>query len=72
MNIADIRVFTALFGLFSGNFDGVEKSTLADYPGLLHYHDKVANEPRIKSHYANISEGSLRWTYQPGAFSDLV
>ena len=72
MNIADIRVFTALFGLFSGNFDGVEKSTLADYPSLLRYHDKVANEPRIKAHYANISEGSLRWTYQPGAFADLI
>jgi glutathione S-transferase len=72
MNIADLRVFTSLFGLFSGNFDGVAKATLADYPGLLQYHDKVANEPRIKAHYADISEGSLCWTYQPGAFADLV
>ena len=72
MNIADLRVFTSLFGLFSGNFDGVDKATLADYPGLLEYHDMVANEPRIKAHYANLPEGSLRWTYQPGAFADLV
>ena len=72
MNIADLRVFTSLFGLFSGNFDGVNKETLADYPGLLEYHDRVANEPRIKAHYADISEGSLRWTYQPGAFADLA
>ena len=72
INIADIRVFTALFGLFSGNFDGVDKATLADYPLLLDYHDRVANEPRIKAHYANLPEGSLRWTYQPGAFADLA
>ena len=72
MNIADLKVFTDLFGLFSGNFDGVDKATLADYPGLLQYHDKVANEPRIKAHYANLPEGSLRWTYQPGAFADLI
>tara|TARA_B100001559_G_C16395720_1_gene573350 strand:+ start:160 stop:873 length:714 start_codon:yes stop_codon:yes gene_type:complete len=72
MNIADIRVFTSLFGLFSGNFDGVYKENLANYPGLLKYHDKVANEPRIKNHYANISERPLCWTYQPGAFSDLL
>jgi hypothetical protein len=38
----------------------------------VQYHDKVANEPRIKAHYAKISEGSLRWTYQPGAFADLI
>ena len=71
MNIADIKLFTELFGLFSGNFDGVDKSILADYPGLLEYHDIVANEPRIKSHYAKIVEGSIRWTFQPGAFTDL-
>ena len=71
MNIADIRVFTSLFGLFSGNFDGVHKENLANYPGLLKYHEKIANEPRIKEHYADISERPLCWTYQPGAFSDL-
>ncbi len=71
MNIADLKVFTHIFGLFSGNFDGVDKSILAAYPKLLDYHDLVANEPRIKAHYANIPEDSLRWTYQPGAFSAL-
>jgi glutathione S-transferase len=72
MNIADIKVFTELFGLFSGNFDGVDKSILVDYPGLIKYHDIVANEPRIKAHYAKIAEGSIRWTFQPGAFADLI
>ena len=71
MNIADLKVFTDVFGLFSGNFDGVDKSVLADYPGLVEYHDRVANEPRIKAHYADVPEGSLRWTYQPGAFAAL-
>lgn len=72
MSIADIRAFCGIFGLFSGNFDGIDKSILAAYPGLLEYHDRVANEPRILQHYANIAEGSLRWTYQPNAFADLI
>jgi glutathione S-transferase len=71
MNIADLKIFTHVFGMFSGNFDGVDKSILSDYPNLVKYHDLVANEPRIKDHYANLPEGSLRWTYQPGAFSSL-
>lgn len=71
MNIADLKVFTHVFGMFSGNFDGVDKSILANYPRLVEYHSRVANEPRIMAHYAVIPEGSLRWTYQPGAFSSL-
>jgi glutathione S-transferase len=69
MSIADLMVFTYAFGLFSGNFDGINASVLADYSVLLAYHDVVANDPRIQSHYAELPEGSLRWTYQPGAFS---
>jgi glutathione S-transferase len=72
MNIADIKIFTELFGLFSGNYDGIDKSILADYPGLLEYHDKVANEPRMVAHYANPLSDSLQWTYQPGAFADQL
>jgi glutathione S-transferase len=69
MSIADLMVFTYAFGLFSGNFDGVHASVLSNHPVLLTYHDLVANEPRIEAHYAELPEGSLRWTYQPGAFS---
>ena len=72
MNIADIKIFTELFGLFSGNYDGLDKTILADYPGLLEYHDKVANEPRMVAHYADPMSDSLQWTYQPGAFADLL
>jgi len=72
MNIADIKIFTELFGLFSGNYDGLDKTILADYPGLLEYHDKVANEPRMVAHYADPLSDSLQWTYQPGAFADLL
>ncbi len=71
MNIADLKIFTHVFGLFSGNFDGVDKSILTAYPKLIEYHDVVANEPRIKAYYASIPEDSLRWTYQPRAFSPL-
>ena len=69
MSIADLMVFTYAFGLFSGNFDGVYASVLADYPVLLAYHDVMANDERIRNHYAELPEGSLRWTYQPGAFA---
>ena len=68
MSIADLLVFTYAFGLFSGNFDGVHASVLADYPVLLDYHKTVATEPRIESYYAEISKNSLLWTYQPNAF----
>ena len=70
MSIADLMVFTYTFGLFSGNFDGVYASVLSDYQVLLEYHDVMANEPRIKAHYAELSAGSLCWTYQPGAFTN--
>ena len=69
MSIADLLVFTYAFGLFSGNFDGVYASVLEDYPVLLAYHDVMANDKRIRNHYAELSEGSLRWTYQPDAFA---
>ena len=69
MSIADLMVFTYAFGLFSGNFDGVHASVLSDYPVLLAYHDAIANEPRIQAHYADLPDGSLRWTYQPNAFT---
>lgn len=68
ISIADLLVFTYAFGLFSGNFDGVHESVLADYPVLLDYHKTVATESRIESYYAEIPEGSLLWTYQPNAF----
>ena len=71
MSIADVLVFTYAFGLFSGNFDGVNASVLSDYPVLLGYHKRVANEPRIHDHYADLPEGSLRWTYQPDAFHNV-
>lgn len=70
MSIADLMVFTYTFGLFSGNFDGVNASVLSDYQVLQEYHAVMANEPRIKAHYAELPEGSLRWTYQPGAFTN--
>lgn len=68
MSIADLKLFTGLFGLFSGNYDGIEASVMADYPGLIDYHRKMANDPRIKAHYEGVGEGDVRWTFVPGAF----
>ena len=70
MSIADLKLFTELFGLFSGNYDGIEASVICDYPNLMEYHEKVANEPRILSHYSNASSDDIRWTFLPGAFAN--
>ena len=69
MSIADLKLFTELFALFSGNYDGIEKSVIARYPNLLKYHNKVASEPRIASHYSGITKDDIRWTFLPGAFN---
>ena len=71
MTIADLKLFTELFALFSGNYDSIEASVISDYPQLLKYHEKVANEPRIKAHYATVSPDDIRWTVLPGAFDNL-
>jgi hypothetical protein len=68
MSIADLKLFTGLFGLFSGNYDGIEASVISDYPGLIDYHRKVSTEPRIQAHYANVVADDIRWTFLPGAF----
>ena len=69
MSIADLKLFAELFGLFSGNYDGLDGSMIEGYPNLLNYHSKVANEPRILAHYAEVSSDDLRWTYLPDAFN---
>jgi glutathione S-transferase len=68
MSIADLKLFTGLFGLFSGNYDGIDASVISEYPGLIGYHEKVATEPRIKAHYADVKAEDIRWTFLPGAF----
>ena len=69
MSIADLKLFTEVFALFSGNYDGIEKSVVMNYPNLLKYHDKVANDSRIKLHYSKVSTEDMRWTFLPGAFN---
>jgi hypothetical protein len=71
MSIADLKLFTELFGLFSGNYDGIEAAVISDYPQLLEYHEKVATDTRIQAHYANVKPDDIRWTYVPGAFENL-
>tara|TARA_B110000438_G_C15797440_1_gene643504 strand:- start:71 stop:748 length:678 start_codon:yes stop_codon:yes gene_type:complete len=69
MSIADLKLFTELFSLFSGNYDGIDASVICDYPYLLKYHEKIASEPRILAHYANVKPDDIRWTFTPGAFT---
>ena len=68
MSIADLKLFTGLFGLFSGNYDGIEASIVPEYPGLMEYHGKMANDSRILAHYAYVGVDDIRWTFLPGAF----
>ena len=68
MSIADLKLFVELFGLFSGNYDGLDASMISGYTNLLNYHQKVSNEPRIMGHYAGIDPDGIRWTYLPNAF----
>ena len=35
MSIADLKLFTELFGLFSGNYDGLDASMIEDFQNLL-------------------------------------
>ena len=70
MSIADLKLFTEVFALFSGNYDGIEKSVIMGYPNLLKYHDRVSNDSRIKQHYSKISPEDIRWTFLPGAFEN--
>ena len=70
MSIADLKLFTEVFALFSGNYDGVEKSVIMRYDDLMKYHDKVANDVRIKNHYSTISKEDIRWTFLPDAFKN--
>lgn len=71
LSIADLKLFTELFGLFSGNYDGIESHVIARYPNLMKYHDKVANDERIKNHYDGTTKDDLCWTYLPGAFDQF-
>lgn len=69
ISIADLKLFTGLFGLFSGNYDGMDASIISKYPSLIKYHDKVANEPRIRQYYEKVDSEDIRWTFLPGAFN---
>ncbi len=69
MSIADLKLFTELFALFSGNYDGIEASVIRNYPNLLKYHSKVSNDKRIRDHYSDVTTEDIRWTFLPGAFN---
>ena len=69
MSIADVKAFIDTFMLFSGQFDGITKDLLENYPLLLQFHDWMANDERVKNYYANSDE--MRWVFKPDAFNML-
>ena len=66
MTLADVKAFLNIFMMFSGQFDGIDAAMAQSYPSLLKYHDKVANDPRVKAYYDR--EDEYRWVFRPGAF----
>ena len=66
MTLADVKAFLNIFMMFSGQFDGIDVAMAQAYPTLLKYHDKVANDPRVKAYYDR--EDEYRWVFKPGAF----
>ncbi len=70
MSIADIKMFTDVFLLFSGQFDGLDKSIILKYPTLLKFHDKMSNVPGIKLYYSNKKESNEHWVYYPKSFDN--
>ena len=67
MSIADVKAFIDTFMLFSGQFDGITKDLLENYPLLMQFHDWMANDERVKAYYADADE--LRWVFKPDAFN---
>ena len=66
VTIADIKAFTELFGLFSGQFDGITKDLINGHDTLLSFHSMMANEPLIQNYYDSADDS--RWMYKPGSF----
>ncbi len=66
MTLADVKAFLNIFMMFSGQFDGIDVAMAQAYPTLLKYHEKVANDPRVKAYYDR--EDEYRWVFKPGAF----
>jgi hypothetical protein len=70
MSIADIKLFTDVFMLFSGQFDGLDKSIILNYPTLLKFHNKMSNVPEIKLYYSEKKESNNYWVYYPNSFDN--
>jgi hypothetical protein len=68
MTLADVKAFLNVFMMFSGQFDGIEKDMIQNYPGLLKYHAFMANDSRVEAYYG-AQEDEFRWVFKSNAFS---
>ena len=68
MTLADVKAFLNVFMMFSGQFDGIEKDMIQNYPGLLKYHAFMASDSRVEAYYG-AQEDEFRWVFKSNAFS---
>ncbi|KAG2488854.1 hypothetical protein HYH03_012650 [Edaphochlamys debaryana] len=66
LSFADLGVFVMLSSLTSGQFDGVSKTCLDEFPDLKAFRNKIASEPAVKAHYDKHTEG-IRAAFKPDA-----
>lgn len=66
LSFGDLGLFVGLSSMISGQFDGVPKTLLDEYPALKSYRSKIASEPGVKAYYDKKGEG-IRAAFKPDA-----
>lgn len=69
--VADLRLFTTVFGLISGHWDGLELEVLDGFTRLIEFHERITGLPEVAAHYADLEAGDDRWVFRPGALRAL-
>ncbi|KAG2488853.1 hypothetical protein HYH03_012649 [Edaphochlamys debaryana] len=66
LSFADLGVYAVLSSLTSGQYDGVSKTCLDEFPDLKAFRNKIASEPAVKAYYDKHAEG-IRAAFKPDA-----
>ncbi|KAG2435961.1 hypothetical protein HXX76_007155 [Chlamydomonas incerta] len=66
LSYADLALFVSFSTMTSGQYDGIPKDLLKDYPTLKAFRNKIASEPGVKAYYDRNSEG-FRAAFKPDA-----
>ena len=62
LSITDAKIIHRAFR-FVFRYDGIEKSMIQGYSDLLDYHNKVANDQRIKQHMMSLQQICVGHSY---------